>query len=604
MDELCIQVPDPAMYSAEREALLKTVSGLQEMVARRAPLSSVYQAVVDGAIGLLGAEIASLRFRDRADPSWTIAVATRPSLLKESWHARAPISEGVSGRAIALGELVAVDDLQPTVHGSRIAPATQRAAMAAPLFEGERIVGSLLVACNFKRDWQARERALLRDFARHAGALLALARAADAVTQAFTDPLTGLGNRAFLLDRLEYELGRADRARRLVTVLFVDLDRFKPVNDSLGHLVGDELLTAVAQRLRGCVRAEDACARVGGDEFAVLLADGGEPSLIADRIVAALGERFELAGHEISISASVGIATGCEDAETVLRNADLAMYAAKRRGAARYERFDPRTHKRVVARHDLGTELRRAIERDELDVRYEPIVDLPTGSIAAFEALVRWHHPVRGTLSAAEFAPLPEQTGLAVNVGCWVLERAAADLGTHSVAISLNVSTRELADPRYLGAVRSTTAAGVLPSNLILELSATATLADTRDALANLDALQALGIRIALDDFGTGPTSLLELTTLPLDLLKIGLPFIPGDPARKRTTALLPAIITIARRLGLESIAQGLDHPEQLSVVKDLGCALGQGALHGAAVDASTAHILLASRPCSERLAG
>jgi GAF domain-containing protein len=167
------------------------------MVANRAPLPSVYQAVVDGGTALLGAEIASLRFRDRADPSWTTAVATRPILVKESWHARAPISEGVSGRAIVLGELVAVDDLRPTMHGSRIAPATQRAAMAVPLFEGERIVGSLLVACNVKREWQPGERALLRDYARHTSALLARARAADAVEQAFTDPLTGLGNRAF-----------------------------------------------------------------------------------------------------------------------------------------------------------------------------------------------------------------------------------------------------------------------------------------------------------------------------------------------------------------------------------------------------------------------
>jgi diguanylate cyclase (GGDEF)-like protein len=604
MDGPCHNAPEPPATSAERDALLTTISGLQEMVARRAPLSSVYQAVVDGATALLGAEIASLRFRDRADPSWTIAVATRPALLKESWHARAPISEGVSGRAIVLGELVAVADLQPTIHGSRIAPATQRAAMAVPLSEGERIVGSLLVACNVTRDWQPPERALLRDYARDAGALLTVARAADAVEQAFTDPLTGLGNRAFLLDRLEHELGRANRDRRLVTILFVDLDRFKHVNDSFGHLVGDQLLISVAQRLRGCVRAEDACARLGGDEFAVLLGDGDEPSRIADRIIAALGERFEIAGHDVSISASVGIASGREEAETVLRNADLAMYAAKRRGAARYERFEPRMRDSVVPRRDLDTELRQAIKRDELEARYQPIVDLRTGNIAAFEAHVCWHHPARGTLSAADLAPGAEEGRLAVDLARWQLDRAAGDLGSRGVGVSLNISTRELIDPDWLAAVRSTVAGALPPSAVILELSANETLADAPYALANLDALKALGVRVALDDFGTGPTSLHELTTLPLDLLKVAAPFIPGDPAHARSGALLPAIVAIARRLGLEAIAQGVDRPEQVPMLRELGCSLGQGALHGAAVDASTAHSLLASRRRTELKAG
>ena len=380
-----------------------TVSGLQEMVARRAALPTVYQAVVDGAIALLGAEIASLRFRERSDPSWTIAVAGCPTVLEQGWHARAPISEGVSGRAILLGELVAVDDHQPMLAGSRIAPATQRAAMAAPLFEGESVVGSLLVGCTVMRDWQPHERVLLRDYARHVGALLAVARAADAVVQAFTDSLTGLGNRAFLLDRLEHELGRADRARRLVTVLLVDLDHFKPVNDKLGHLVGDQLLIAVAQRMQGCIRAEDACARLGGDEFAVLLGDGADSSLIAKRITAALGERFEIAGHDIFVTASVGIATGCEDAETLLRNADVAMYAAKRRGRARYERFEPGMGDAAISRSQLDAELRCALERAELEVRYQPIVELDTGDIAAFEAVVHRSHPVRGTLSPGDF---------------------------------------------------------------------------------------------------------------------------------------------------------------------------------------------------------
>ena len=578
MDQPRAQALEGGASSVERETLIMTVTGLQELVARRAPLPSVFQAVVDGAIALLGGEISSLRFRDRSDPSWTIAVAGYPTVLERSWHARAPISEGVSGRAILLGELVAVDDHQPMLAGSRIAPATQRAAMAAPLFEGEEVVGSLLVGCNFEHQWQPRERALLRDYARHVGALLAVARAADAVVQAFTDPLTGLGNRAFLLDRLERELGRADRARRLVTVLYVDLDRFKPVNDTLGHLAGDRLLIAVAQRMQGCVRAEDVCARLGGDEFAVLLGDGAESSLIAERITAALSERFEIAGHDIFVTASVGIASGCEDAETLLRNADLAMYAAKCGGVQRVrsERFEPRMGDAVSSRSSLGTELRRAIEGHELDVRYQPIVELGTRGIAAFEALVHWSHPVRGVLPAAELCAVAEEIGAAVELKRWLLARAAADLGGLGVTISINVSPRELADQRYVAAMRDSTHRALPPSSVMLELDANTMLADAPDARANLDALKALGIRIALDDFGIGAQSLLELTALPLDVLKLAAPFLSGDPAQTRASSLLPAILAIARRLGLQSVAQGLDRPEQLVSLKHLGCTLGQ----------------------------
>jgi EAL domain-containing protein (putative c-di-GMP-specific phosphodiesterase class I) len=273
----------------------------------------------------------------------------------------------------------------------------------------------------------------------------------------------------------------------------------------------------------------------------------------------------------------VGIASGHAEAESVLLNADLAMYAAKRRGAARYELFEPRMRDSSVSRRDLGAELRCAMERNELDVRYQPIVDLRGGKIVAFLAFVGRHYPARGALLAAEFAPVADETRLGLNVARWLLERAAGDLGAHGVAISLNVSMRELADQRYLDMVRSMIARGLPSSALILELSADTTIADTHDALASLDALKALGVRIALDDFRIAPTSLRELTTLPLDLLKIATPFIPSDPATARGGALLPAIVAIARGLGLETIAQGLDRPEQLHLLRDLGCALGQG---------------------------
>ncbi len=257
----------------------------------------------------------------------------------------------------------------------------------------------------------------------------------------------------------------------------------------------------------------------------------------------------------------------------------------------------------AISRRALDTDLRHAINRDELEACYQPIMDLRTGAIAAFEASVRWRHPGRGILSAADFVPVAEENGLVVDLALWLLEHAAADLGAHAITISLDVSERELADPRYMAAVRSTITSALPPAAVMLELSCNATFHDAPEALANLHALKALGIQIALDDFGIGRTSLLELTTLPLDLLKIAAPFIPRNPAYPRTDALLTTILEIADRLELTSVAQGLDRPEQLPLLVNLGCTLGQGALPGAAVDASTAHSLLAAHRRSERSA-
>jgi diguanylate cyclase (GGDEF)-like protein len=321
------------------------IFSVQSLVARRAPLAATYQAVVDGALRLLRAEIGSLRFVDLEDPSWMVAVAWSGSAgTGERWRHRAPISEGLSGQVISTGRVVAVDDGPQTRTGSQLAPMGAQALLGAPIREHTWVVGSLVVgSMQSGRRWTPSDRDLLATYAQHVSVAVLVAGRGHALRQAFIDPLTGLGNRGLLLDRLQHELVRADRGATAPTILFMDLDRFKAVNDSLGHFAGDQLLTAVAERLRHYVREGDVCARLGGDEFAVLLAAGADPPAVAQRIIAGLSRPFEIADTEVSISVSIGIATGTQEAETLLRDADSAMYDAKRTGAGHFECYRPST---------------------------------------------------------------------------------------------------------------------------------------------------------------------------------------------------------------------------------------------------------------------
>jgi diguanylate cyclase (GGDEF)-like protein len=326
-----------------RAEFVDEIFSVQSLVAGGAPLAAFYQAVLDGALRLLRAEIGSLRFVDLEDPSWMVAVAWSGSAgTGERWRHRAPISEGVSGHVISTGQLVAVDDALQSHNGSQLVPAGAQALLGAPIREHTRVVGSLIVgSMQPGRRWTSSDRELLATYAQHVSVAVLVAGRGHALRQALVDPLTGLGNRGWLLDRLHHELVRADRGATSPTILFMDLDRFKAVNDSLGHLAGDQLLMAVADRLRCCVREQDVCARLAGDEFAVLLAAGADPAAVAQRIIAAVSRPFEIGDTEIAISLSIGIATGAADADSLLRDADNAMYKAKRTGAGRYERYQP-----------------------------------------------------------------------------------------------------------------------------------------------------------------------------------------------------------------------------------------------------------------------
>jgi diguanylate cyclase (GGDEF)-like protein/PAS domain S-box-containing protein len=410
--------------------------------------------------------------------------------------------------------------------------------------------------------------------------------------QALHDALTGLPNRALFLDRLEHALRRTRRRPGRVAVLFVDLDRFKLINDSFGHAAGDRLLCDVAARMDEALRPSDTIARFGGDELVVLCEDlDGEVGArtIADRIATLFEEPFVVEDGEAFLQASVGIAVAGASAraEDLIRDADAAMYRAKERGRARVEVFDEAM--RNDARERVATEsaLRRAIERDELCIHVQPVVRLGDASLDSFEALVRWEHPERGLVPPGEFIPLAEETGLIVPIGNWVirevcrtLARWDAELGAEWVRCSLNLSVRHLQQPDLVATVDAALVEhGVAPHRLILEITESAVMENGSGTVETLEALRALGVRLALDDFGTGYSSLAHLHRFPLDVLKIDRSFTAALDADHQGASIAGAIVSLAEALGLATVAEGIEDPDQRCQLEQLGCTYGQGFL-------------------------
>lgn len=422
---------------------------------------------------------------------------------------------------------------------------------------------------------------------------------------AFYDPLTELPNRALLLQRLELAIDRARRQPSLFAVLFVNLDRFKVINDSLGHQTGDQLLIAFARRVRACLRPQDMLAHLAGDEFAILADEiraPGEAALVAQRIVAALDAPFVIAGREIFTSASVGVSLNgaeTEGAEQLLRNADMAMYRAKMSGGTvRYEVFDRGLHAQAMARLRLETDLRRALERGELRLCYQPIVELATGRIAAFEALLRWDHPTDGLVLPETFVPVAEQTGLIIPIGAWVLREAARQLVQWRVkdptlGVSVNLSVRQLMHPdlvEMVAAVLSET--GLPPATLKLEITETLLMEDAAAAAALLHQLKALGVQIYIDDFGAGYSSLGYLHRLPLDALKIDRSFVM-ETGHGYNRQLVSTIVALAHGLGVAVVSEGVETTETLAELKELRCEFGQGYLFAQPLNVAGAEALL-----------
>jgi diguanylate cyclase (GGDEF)-like protein len=582
-------------------ALVEAIMGIQELVSRHAPASEIYDAVVESALRLLGGDSGSLRFIEMDNPGWTVAVAWHGSAGEgERWRHRAPLSEGLSGRVISTGKPCALEDYQAARTGSQLAPAGTQAIIGVPIHEQKQVIGSLVVGSTIEgRHWTKRESELLAAYGEHVDVVVAVARAGSTLQEALTDSLTGLANRRLLLERLQHEVVRADRGGEPVTVLFMDIDGFKLVNDSLGHAAGDQLLVAIADRLRRCVRDGDVCARVGGDEFAVLLTRASDPEEVARRIIDGLSMRFQIGPDELFVSVSVGIARGRDQSETLLSQADVAMYHAKRAATTRYATFEPSMHAALVSRLQLDGELRRAIECGEFELHYQPLYELRSGAIAGFEGLIRWRHPTRGLVAPLEFIPLAESAGLIVEIGRWVLDRGSRQLEDWwreaPIALSLNVSTRELTAPGYAEAVRQAIDRAFPTSALILEVTERDPLEAVPGVLETLHEISALGVRLALDDFGTGYSTLLNLSNLPIDILKIAKPFL-DMPARdhRHPNGLLAGIVGFGRHLGLTTVAEGIERPDQRALLAELGCDLGQGFLLGRPLDARAASALLA----------
>lgn len=440
--------------------------------------------------------------------------------------------------------------------------------------------------------------------------------------RAFHDALTGLPNRTLLLERIERAMLRGRRESTLTCVLFIDLDDFKVVNDTLGHSVGDRLLTAVGSRLSRSLRRSDTAARLGGDEFAVLMEDAKNPvdaEILAAQVVQALSRPFQLPGDCVSVSASVGVSTAADsaDAEELLAHADLALYAAKAAGKRQWRRFQQRLHVRMLERHDLQASLDRAISRQEFTLRYQPVVDISTNGgpaggaadaaeIVGFEALARWPHPRRGLVSPQQFIPLAEDTGHITPLGAWVLGNAAADIADlQSVGpssgrrpyISVNVSARQFRDVGFLDEVRKALETpGLAPGSMQLELTESVLMRRDAQIQAVMQALKDLGVRIAVDDFGTGFSSLRYLREFPIDVLKIDKTFIDDIADDTRQLALVEGIVHLADTMGLQVIAEGIEEPAQRELLAGMGCGFGQGYLFARPLTAEQGERLLRRR--------
>jgi diguanylate cyclase (GGDEF)-like protein len=594
----------------KRQALLERLSSIQRSITRRVPLTDVLNTITASARDLLDVEMATLRLIDPQSPQEMLMAAHDglPADIARSIQ-RTNVGEGATGRAVVEDRLIILEtneivDARPELAGQRI-----RSAMAAPVRDGDRPTGTILVATTRSdRHFGPVEQEVLIAFAEHASLALTDAKRVEHIRQlAFHDELTGLPNRGLFMERLEQALIRSRRRRDHVAVLYLDLDRFKTINDSLGHTAGDQLLVTVGERLRHCLRDEDTASRLGGDEFAILAhCDRVGAIEIAVRVLAAMEPSFIIEDREVSAAASIGIALdrgGRADAGGMLRDADTAMYRAKFAAGNGFVVFEPSMHAAALARIDLEADLRRALLSDEMRLDYQPIIRLADGEVIGLEALIRWHHPRRGIMNPLDFIPLAEETGQIAPLGRWIVREACeqarrwqcSDPRRGRLSISVNVSPRQLQDTRFVQDVADAlTVSGLHPTDLVLEITEGAVMADAENAIRRLHALRALGVSLAIDDFGTGHSSLALLRRLPVDILKVDKMFVDTIVTDPVAAAFLETIVRMGEILSLSVIVEGIESAAQVALIAGYSGVLGQGYQLGRPMSVAAVDELLA----------
>ena len=610
----------------ERQSLLERLFKIQRSISHRAPIQSVLDAITEGAAELLGDEVVALRLVDEEEPTTTLLVSS-VGLDAETLHhlRRAPLSDGVAARCIREERMVIAEDYASTPGAfSPLVDTGLQSVMAAPVHRNGTVVGSLVVGGRSdSRTYSSAEQELLLAFAEHASLALNDASAVEAMRRAFGeavhqathDALTGLPNRTLVIDRLTHALARARRRPNGPAVLFVDLDRFKVVNDSLGHSVGDEVLIKVAQRLLDAVRPGDTVARLAGDEFVVVCEDvesDTEVMALAERLADAVAAPIPLYGRDAIITASIGIAVAASDAraEDLLRDADVAMYRAKERGRARLELFDSAMRTRMLERLEIEHALRRALHNREFVLYYQPTVSLKTGRIESLEALLRWPDPNRGLVLPDEFIPVAEENGLIVPLGQWALEEACRQLAEWrrdheecaDLHVGVNLSARQFGDrdlvPVVAAALRNS---GLPPSALWLEITESVLMEEAEATIETLIALRGLGVHLSIDDFGTGYSSLSYLKRFPVDVLKIDRSFVDGLGDDAEDEAIVTAVVRLAQALELGVVAEGVETAVQLAHLRRLGCNSVQGYYFGRPKSADDTLAMLTSSSVPEQ---
>ena len=538
------------------------------------------------------------------------------------------LGEGPCLAAYRTGEAVVVPDLRDEPRFPKFAPRALEAGLGAvftfPLRDGDEQLGALDLYRDTPGPLDAAAMAAAQTLADVASAYLLNAQArADlqdssdrSLELALHDALTGLPNRTLLIERLDHAVLRGRRSGNRAAVLFVDLDRFKLVNDVYGHAVGDELLMAVAQRLTVVLRPGDTLARLSGDEFVILCEDlneSAEVDAITARVVAAVAEPFVLSSVGVNVTASVGVAfsgRGDQLSEQLLQDADTAMYHAKRKGGARHQIMDLRELDRATERTNLEHDLRGALTRGELRTEYQPIIETSNGRITCAEALLRWDHPSHGAVVPTTFIPMAEQSGLITEIGRWVLDRACRDGlrwrkpdETDHLTISVNVSAHQLMAPDFIATVETVLAgADTDPELVTLEMTETVFVHDTERALIVLTDLKDLGVTLALDDFGTGYSSLTYLKRFPVDIVKIDRSFVADLEQDEASHSIVSAIVELAHLLGMTVVAEGVETAQQHLLLDDLGCDCCQGYYFARPMPAGDLQVLMQDPDAGEPL--